>query len=190
MLVSPTRKLLELTEESMNLAGFNSMWKITKQTKTVSKRNIALPHCRKWQELTNVRTAFSKRLRQYFPRVRNNYLLRRETCSVFHDIFENFLRTLTFFFSLTFSILNQIVSDCTPPKTSCKTVWTKVNPASKVFMHFDNSRESETANKWDFESKECVTASWEMKDLSTRQEKLLQGGWGNFFSRLRRNYLP
>ena len=82
---------------------------------------IALPHRGKWQELTNVRRAFSKRLRQYFPRVRNNYLLRRETCSVFHDIFENFLLRLTFFSSLTFSILNQIVSDCTPAKTSCKT---------------------------------------------------------------------
>ena len=141
----------------MNLAGFNSISKITKQTKKVSKRNMALPHCGKWQELTNVRIAFSKRLRQYFPRVRNNYLLRRETCSVFPDILENFIFT-----SLTFSILNQIVSNCTPAKTSCKTVWTKVNPAAKVFMYFENSRENET-NEWSFKRKNCVTASLEMK---------------------------
>ena len=142
----------------MNLAGFNSFSKIRKQTKKVSKRNIALPHCGKWQELTNVRTAFSKSLRQYFPGVRNNYLLRRWTnCSVFHDIFENSLRPLTFF-PHSFSILNQIVSDYTPVKTSCKTVWTKVNPAEKVFMYFENSRESET-NKWSFENKDCVTTS-------------------------------
>ena len=147
----------------MNLAGFNSISKIRKQTKKVSKRNPWLrchivgndKNSRTWEER-------EKRLRQYFPRVRNNYLLRRETCSVFHDIFENFLLTLTFFSSLTFSILNQIVSDCTPAKTSCKTVWTKVNPAAKVFMYFENSQESET-NKWSFESKDCATASWEMK---------------------------
>ena len=60
-------------------------------------QDIALPHRGKWQELTNVRIAFSKRLRQHFPQVRNSYLLRRETCSVFHDIFENFLRTFKFF---------------------------------------------------------------------------------------------
>ena len=29
-------------------------------------------------------------------------------------------------------MLNQIVSDCTPAKTSYKTIWTKVNPAAKV----------------------------------------------------------
>ena len=62
------------------------------------KKHCVATSCRgKWQELTKVRIAFSKRLRQYFPRVRNNYLLRRETCSVFYDTFENFLRTLTFF---------------------------------------------------------------------------------------------
>ena len=138
----------------MNLAGlFNLENKETNKGSFEKKPMIALPHRGKWQELTNVKRAFSKRLRQYFPRVRNNYLLRRETCFVFHDIFENFLLTLTFFSSLTFSILNQIVSDCTPAKTSCKTVWTKVhvNPAAKVFMYFENSRESET-NKWSFES--------------------------------------
>ena len=36
--------MLELTEESTNLAGFDSISKIRKQTKKVSKRNIALPH--------------------------------------------------------------------------------------------------------------------------------------------------
>ena len=30
-------------------------------------------------------------------RVRDNYLLRQETCFVFYDIFENFLRVVTFF---------------------------------------------------------------------------------------------
>ena len=145
----------------MNLAGFNSISKIRKQTKKVSKRNIALPHCGKWQELTNVRIAFSKRLRQYFSRVRNNYLRRRETCSVFHDIFENFLRTLTFFPHWHFQFWPNCFRSY-PAKTSCKTVWTKVNPAAKVFMYFENSQESET-NEWSFKSKDCVTASWEMK---------------------------
>ena len=125
----------------MNLAGFR------KETnkESLKKKHCVTTSCRgKWQELTKVRIAFSKRLRQYFPRVRRNYLLR-----LFYDTFENFLRTLTFL-PLTFSILNQIVSDCTPAKTSYKTFWTKVNPAAKVFMHFENSRESETANKWGF----------------------------------------
>ena len=39
---------------------------------------------------------------------------------------------------------------------------TKVNPAAKVFKYFENSWESET-NKWSFESKDCITALWEMK---------------------------
>ena len=170
----------------MNLAGFNSISKIRKQTKKVSKRNIALPHCGKWQELTNVRIAFSKRLRQYFPRVRNNCLLTRETCSVFHDILENFLHTFTFLPHWHFQFRTKLFPIV--PQW-CKSIWTNVNPAAKVFMYFENSRESET-NEWSFKSKDCVTASWEWKDLSNRQEKLFQGGWRNFFSRLRENYLP
>ena len=55
------------------------------------KKHCVTTSCRgKWKELTSLRIAFSKRLRQYFPRERNNYLLRHETCSVFHDILENF----------------------------------------------------------------------------------------------------
>ena len=150
----------------MNLAGLNSILKKNKKTNKESfeKKHCFATSCRgKWQELRNVRKAYSKRLRQYFPRVSYNYLLRRENCSVFLDIFENFLRTLTFIpRSLTFSILNQIVSDCTPAKTKCKTVWAKVNPAANVFMHFENSRKNET-KKWNFESKDCVTELWEMK---------------------------
>ena len=76
---------------------FNFKNKETNRESFEKKHCVATSCHGKWQELTNVRTAFSKRLRQYFPRVRNNYLLRRENCSVFHDISENFLRTLTFF---------------------------------------------------------------------------------------------
>ena len=84
--------------------GLNPISKIREQTKTLSKRNIALPHRLKWQELTKVRIAFSKRLRQHFPRVRNSYLLRRElTCSVFHDILRISYAHLYFFLTDIFN---------------------------------------------------------------------------------------
>lgn len=44
-----------------------------------------------------IRVAFAKRLRHFFPRVGNNYLLRHETCSDFHKSFENFFCAVTFF---------------------------------------------------------------------------------------------
>ena len=67
----------------------------------------------------------------------------------FPRYFWDFYTHTYIFSSLTFSILNQIVSDCKPAKTSCKTVWTKVNPAAKVFMYFENSREvNEQVNLW------------------------------------------
>ena len=159
--------MVELTEESTNLAGFNSISKIRKQRKKVEKKHCVTTSCRgKWKELTNVRIAFSKRLRQYFPRERNNYLLRHDT---FSTIFSRISNVHFHFSSLTFSILNQIVSDCTPAKTSCKTFWTKVNQAAKVFMYFENSRESETKSEA-LKAKIALPHRGKWRDLLTGKE--------------------
>ena len=80
----------------MNLAGFNF------KNKGTNKESFEKKHCvaTLWEmSRTHERkNSFFKEAETIFPKVRNNYLLRRETCSVFHDIFENVLRTLPYFF--------------------------------------------------------------------------------------------
>ena len=46
---------------------------------------------------------------------------------------------------------------------SRKNFWTEVNPAGEIFVYYGISREGAT-NKWEaLKSKDCITATWEMK---------------------------
>ena len=56
-----------------------------------------------------------------FPKGKKQLLAQTWNLLCFPRYFWEFLTQTYIFSSLTFSILNQIVSDCTPAKTSCKT---------------------------------------------------------------------